>query len=251
MALAAAPSLARAANAEPIHVRVARGGERTWVLVHPFGASGRFWEARAAALAAEHGVTVVSPDLPSHGRSALRERFGYPEAAAALRQALAAWPAPELIVGASSGGLVGLSLAGDLTAPVAAIGVGDAFTPENLRALQRQARGEDPGSAQFVAAFLEQGEPQRAALARHAGDLAAFGGGPLVDEVTATKLAGRVLIVNGLQDGFFQPDSARRLAERIPRASLTLLNGAGHLEPLGAAWRDRTWAAIEAFRRSV
>jgi pimeloyl-ACP methyl ester carboxylesterase len=251
MAFAALPGLAHAAAPEAIHVRVAGAGPRTWLLIHPFGASGRFWEARAAALAAEHGVTVLSPDLPSHGRSALQARFGYPEAAVAVGQALRAWPEPELVVGASSGGLVGLHLAAGLAAAVVAVGVGDAFTPENLQALQRQARGEDAGSAQFMAAFLEQGEPQRAALARHAGDLAAFGGGPLVDEATADSLAGRTMILNGLQDSFFRPEAAQRLAERIPRASLTLLNGAGHLEPLGAPWRARTWAAIEVFRRSL
>src|SRR5262245_28789799 len=61
----------------PIHVRSFGDGERVWVLLHPFGASGRFWEVRAPLLAVEHGVQIVAPDLPSHGQSEIAARFDY------------------------------------------------------------------------------------------------------------------------------------------------------------------------------
>lgn len=229
-----------------VFVRSVGEGERVWVLLHPFGASGRFWDARAAALANEHGVTILCPDLPSHGRSVLVERFDYADAARAVEAAIARWPAPELIVGASSGGIVALLLASRGRAPVSAIGVGDAFSRENIDAMRRQAIAQ--ASDEFVTLFVEQGDAQHQAIARHYGDLAAFGSAPLLDADCVQALAERVLIINGGRDSFFRPDSAHRLAASIPGSMLLFEPDAEHLEPLGPRFRARTWATIAAFR---
>jgi pimeloyl-ACP methyl ester carboxylesterase len=237
--------------ARPLHVRRVGQGSRTWVFIHPFGASGRFWEARAAALAAEHGVTILSPDLPSHGRSAIVETFGYGAAAQALSAAIAGWPAPELIVGASSGGVVALLVGSNQRGAVAAIGVGDAFSADNIQTMTRQSAVLGAGNAEFVAAFLEQGDIQQRAIMRHFAHLARMGHAPLLGAATASALADRALIINGSRDSFFLPASAHRLAASIPGSLLMFEADAEHLEPLSARFRARTWNAIEAFRRAV
>ena len=247
---ACAPQRALAQPEDAIHVRSVGEGDATWVLLHPFSASGRFWEGRATALAAEHGVRILSPDLPSHGRSQIVDRFTYDHAADAIGAALAPHAARiSLFVGASSGGLVALKLAARLGKPVAGIGVGAAFSAANIALMQELARNP-PTDTTFVDAFLEQGEPQRAAIRRHNGDLAALGEAPLLTAAECQALARRTLIINGALDDFFLPDSAHTLANAIQGSVLSFVTGAGHLEPLAAAYRDYTWASIAAFLRT-
>ena len=38
------------AQGDPVHVRSVGSGTRTWVLLHPWSASGKLWETRAAAV---------------------------------------------------------------------------------------------------------------------------------------------------------------------------------------------------------
>jgi len=231
-----------------INVRSVGSGPTTWVLLHPFSASGRFWEARAAALATQHNVRILLPDLPSHGRSRIVQRFDYNAATDAIERALAVHrDSVALVVGASSGGIVGLKLASRLQRPVAAIGAGYSFTAENIAGMRELVRVPDPGTEQFVDAFLEQGEAQRAALHRHFGDLADFGTGPLFGADELAALASRTLIINGSRDDFFLPPAAHALADAIPRSTLTFATGAGHLEPLAPPYRDFTWASVAAF----
>jgi 3-oxoadipate enol-lactonase len=236
--------------ASDIYLRVMGEGRDCWVLLHPFGASGRFWERRAALLAREHGVRVYSPDLPSHGASRIVARFTYDDAARAVRVALRpVCPRPTLVVGASSGGIVAMKLGAATGAGVAAIGVGWSFSNANLAAMRTEATPSD-GARAFQEAFAEQGEAQAAALRRHFGDLAASGTGPLLSRGEARALRGRLLIVNGEADDFFLPDSARQLATAVPGSRLELLAEAGHLGPLGPPHADRLWALVgEAARR--
>lgn len=253
--LALAPLLAPAAAQQPadaaIHLRHGGDGAPIWVLLHPFSASGRFWEARAAALAAEHRVRVISPDLPSHGRSRIVERFDYDAATAAVESALAPWrDGIALVVGASSGGIVALKLAARLRCPVAAVGVGFSFSADNVAAMRASARELPPPAAQFATAFAEQGDAQRAAIQRHFGDLAALGDQPLIDARETAALARRTLLINGSADDFFTRASVQVLADAIPGAVLTLVGGAGHLEPLAAVHRDFTWASVATFART-
>lgn len=246
-ALVATPSLAYA-QPQAINVRSVGEGARAWVLVHPFGASGRFWEARAAALAAQHGVRVLSPDMPSHGASRIVQHFDYASTASALASALSEYAeAVDVIIGASSGGLAALKLGAQWRKPVAAIGVGYAFSAANIASMSAEARTLTAGSEQWVIAFLEQGAPQRAAIQRHYGDLARLGEGPLVTAAECAALAGNALIINGAADDFFSRESAHALADAIPRSLLTFITGAGHLEPLGGVHRDFTWGEIATF----
>lgn len=241
-------TFALAQAGEEIHVRSTGEGAATWVLLHPFAASGRFWEARAAALSAQHQVRVLAPDLPSHGGSRIVERFDYNAATAAIERALAPHRASiALVVGASSGGVIALKLASRLRTPVAAVGVGYAFSAENIASMRGFSQALPEATEQYVRAFLEQGEAQRAALQRHFGDLADFGQGPLFGADELAALGGRTLIINGASDDFFLPASAQALADRIPGSMLSFATGAGHLAPLGAPYRDFTWASIAAF----
>jgi pimeloyl-ACP methyl ester carboxylesterase len=240
--------LAAAQGGEDIHVRAVGDGASTWVLLHPFAASGRFFEARAAALCAQYHVSLLAPDLPSHGRSRIVERFDYNAATDAIERALAPHRASiALIVGASSGGVIALKLAARLRRPVAAVGVGYAFSAENIASMRGFSQALPEATDQYVHAFLEQGDGQGRALQRHFGDLAEFGQGPLFSADELAALADRTLIMNGASDDFFMPESAHALAGLIPRSTVSFATGAGHLAPLAPPYRDFTWATIGAF----
>jgi len=239
-----AAGTARAGN-PGIHVRSVGSGARTWVLLHPFSASGKLWDARAAALAEKHAITVLSPDLPSHGRSRIVDVWGYDAATRDMVAALAGRPAPEVVVGASSGGVVAMKLAAHYRSPVVGIGVGDAFSPANIETMRRFSTDPDAGKDAFAASFREQGEPQRLALNRHLGQLADGGTGPLLTASEREALAGRAVILNGAKDDFFSQAQAHALADGIQGSALTFLTGAGHLEPLTPPWRDVTWSTVE------
>jgi pimeloyl-ACP methyl ester carboxylesterase len=234
-----------------INVRAVGEGNQTWLLVHPFSGSGRFWEARAAALATEHRLRVLSPDLPSHGRSRIVERFDYDRAADAIAGALAPQRANiALIVGASSGATVAMKLAARWQKPVVAIGGWFAFSATNIENMRRQSRELPPSAAQFANQFLEQGPPQLAAFRRHFGDLADYGEAPLLRQAEIAALVRRTLLINGGADKFLSREGAHALADAIPGSVLSFVTGADHLEPLAAAHRDFTWAQIAAFART-
>ena len=245
LALVFGTTPASAQTGPATQVRATGEGTECWVLLHPFGASGRFWERRAPLLAREHGVRVYFPDLPSHGASRIMARFTYADAARAVREALRdVCPRPALIVGASSGGIVAMKLGAATGARVAAIGVGSSFSEANLAAMRTEAATPSEGALAFQRAFAEQGEAQAAALRRHFGDLAASGTGPFLTGREARALRGRLLIVNGEADDFFLPDSARQLTRAVPGSRLELIAGAGHLGPLGPPHADRLWALV-------
>jgi pimeloyl-ACP methyl ester carboxylesterase len=234
---------ARAQNAPAVHVRGIGEGADCWILLHPFGASGRFWERRAPLLAQAHNVRVYFPDLPSHGRSRLVARFDYDQAAEQVRRALRRdCPRAALIVGASSGGIVAMKLGARLRVPVAAVGVGWSFSPANVAALRGQAQEE--GANAYLATFAEQGEPQISRLRRHFADLAAFGTAPLFSRGEARGLAGRLLVLWGEADDFFGRSSVDALVAAVPGARLETFPGAGHLEPFAPANAERTWRQI-------
>ncbi len=249
--LAAATSAAAVAqppSAPAVHVRAVGEGARCWILLHPFGASGRFWERRAPLLASAHGVRIHFPDLPSHGRSRLAQRFDYDRAtdavAAATRRAC---PRPSLIVGASSGGIVAIKLAARLRAPVAAIGVGWSFSPANLDSMRRDSVQPSEGLSAWLTNFAEQGEGQIQRLRRHFADLAAIGTAPLFTRREARALDGRLLILWGEGDDFFRRESVDALVAAVPGARLETFGGAGHLDPFAPAHADRTWHLVTDF----
>ena len=242
------PLIGSISAADKIFLRSVGDGERAWLLLHPYSASGRFWEARAAALATQHKVRVLSPDLPSHGRSQIVDRFDYDLSCDAMAIALAPYRNDiAAVIGASSGGVVALKLAARWNKPVAAIGVGKSFSVSNLDAMRALSRSLPPGAEQFINAFLEQGAAQRSAMMRHYADLASLGSEPLLTESEAAALGGRTLIVNGSADAFFSRQSAEALADSIPASLLTFVTGADHLGPLAAPHRDLSWAQIASF----
>ena len=248
-----AASFASSAFAQPsaapdIHVRGTGEGARCWILLHPFGASGRFWERRAPLLASAHGVRIYSPDLPSHGRSGLAERFDYDRATRAVAAAThRECPRPGLIVGASSGGIVAIKLAARLRVPVAAIGVGWSFSAANVAAMRGDSAQPSPGLSAWLANFAEQGENQVARLRRHFDDLAGIGTGPLFTRRETRALDGRLLVLWGDADDFFRRESVDGLVAAVPGARLETFGGAGHLDPFAPAHADRTWRLIADF----
>jgi pimeloyl-ACP methyl ester carboxylesterase len=239
---------AQPAELPAIHVRSTGEGARCWILLHPFGASGRFWERRATALASAHNVRIYSPDLPSHGRSHLVERFDYDRATEAVAAATRRdCPRPALIVGASSGGIVAIKLAARRSARVAAIGVGWSFSEANVAAMRGNAAQPPQGLSAWLGSFAEQGEGQIARIARHFGDLAAIGTRPLFTRREARALDGRLLVLWGEADDFFGRESVNALVAGVSGARLETFSGAGHLEPLAPAHADRTWRLVGEF----
>ena len=250
LALLATLLAAAAAPAEPpaIEVRHVGTGADCWILLHPFGASGRFWERRAPLLAAEHHVRLYAPDLPSHGLSRIVPSFAYDEAAAAVGRALSRdCPRPRLVVGASSGGIVAMKLAARTRARVAAIGVGWSFSRANLAAMAADAAHPPADLVDWLTLFAQQGPPQIAALERHYADLAASGAGPFLTAREARALRGRMLVLHGDDDDFFLMDSVAALVAHVPGTALARFPGAGHLEPLAPANAPRAWRLIGGF----
>ena len=241
------------ARAQPpaIALREVGAGHDCWVLLHPFGASGRFFERRAPLLAEEHHVRIYSPDLPSHGRSALVAHFSYDAAATAVAAALARdCPHPRLIIGASSGGIVAMKLGARTGARVAAIGVGWSFTPANLASMTADSAPTAGDSVAWLTAFDEQGAPQLAALQRHYRDLAASGTGPFLSRREARALRSRLLVLQGDADDFFRPEAVAALVAHVPGTLLVRFRDAGHLEPLAPANALRAWRLIGRFAES-
>jgi pimeloyl-ACP methyl ester carboxylesterase len=248
LALLVAATAAGAQPAATIHVRSTGEGARCWILLHPFGASGRFWERRAALLASAHNVRIYSPDLPSHGRSGLAERFDYDHTTDAVAAATRRdCRRPALIVGASSGGIVAVKLAARLRVPVAAIGVGWSFSEANVAAMRASAAHPSEGLSSWLANFVEQGEGQIARIRHHFADLAAIGTGPLFTRRETWALDRRLLVLWGENDDFFGRESVDRLVAAVPGTRLETFPGAGHLEPFAPPHADRSWRLIGDF----
>jgi pimeloyl-ACP methyl ester carboxylesterase len=238
-----------AAQNEAVHMRMVGSGPKCWVLVHAFGASGDFWQKRAPELAARHHVRVYYPDLPSHGLSALTPRFDYTMATNALETALKPLcPRPAVVIGGSSGGIIGIRLAARMHAKrVIGISVGWSFNQADIDDLVKSGEQPSPEFLAYLKHFAVQGEPQVNLMLKHAKGLADMGMGPLLTDKEARALRGRLLVIHGDKDDFFFPPSMATLVRSIPGTQLYLFPGAGHLDPLRSPFADVTWQLIDRF----
>lgn len=219
------------------------------VLVHGWGSHGRIWSEIAHALSADFRVTV--PDLPGHGRSRdfAPEAFT-PETMAQQIQDLL--PGPAIWVGWSMGGLVVLAAAQQAAEAVSRLVLVNA-TPKyvqspdwphamppavleqfalNLeqdyagtieRFLTLQTAGDDRAVLRRLREIFRHGEPVTAALRA--------GLRLLMDQDRRAVLPGiatPALVVQGERDRLVPMDAARFLAQRLPRARLAPVPGAGH-----------------------
>jgi pimeloyl-ACP methyl ester carboxylesterase len=153
------------------------------------------------------------------------------------------------VIGASSGGIVGMKLAARSKAKVAVVGVGWSFTGDNVKSLIDQSKPSE-GQEKYFRAWAEQGDAQVAALYRSFGDLTRLGTRPLLKPAETRALAGRLLIINGREDPFFRPDNVRQLHRAIKGSTLYLLAGADHLGPLGPSFASQSWPLIGSFSAS-
>src|SRR5689334_7228676 len=211
------PMQSAAADQPQLHMRSAGSGKRCWVLVHPFGASGRFWEKRAPGLAERHRVRIYYPDLPSHGLSPMTTDFNYEMATDALQAALRdICPKPAVVIGGSSGGIIGMKLATRSHARAIGVGVGWSFNDADVKDLVDSGEHPSAGFRDYLVHFAEQGPAQVDLMLKFAKGLAAIGTGPLFNDKEARALRGRLLVIHGDADDFFFNPSTAKLVQMIP-----------------------------------
>jgi len=221
------------------------------VLVHGWGLHAGVWDELAATLAAR--FTVLSLDLPGHGRSRITPM---PARLDELTDALVAQlPGPAIWLGWSLGGLVALDAARrypervsklvltaatprfvqapDWSAAMAPGVFGDFaanlrtdYRGTLLRFLSLQAGGDGEGRAlikRLRSGLFAHGEPPPQALANGLAILEA------TDlRGTLAAIATPALVVHGQLDRLAPPAAGEYLAARLPYARFALLPGAGH-----------------------
>lgn len=221
------------------------------VLVHGWGLHAGIWSELAVTLAQR--FTVISFDLPGHGRSQATPMPG--QLGALTDIVVAQVRGPAIWLGWSFGGLVVLDIARRYPRQVTKL-VLTAATPrfvqapdwsaamapgvfsgfaENLhtdyrgtlmRFLSLQAGGDDAGRAlirRLRSELFVHGEPQSQALAN----------GLAILEATDLRaglaaISAPALVVHGQLDRLVPPAAGRYLAAQLPHVQLAVLDGAGH-----------------------
>jgi len=219
------------------------------VFIHGAGLDHSVW-ALLARWFANHGCTVLAPDLPGHGRSA-----GEPLATIA---AIADWTAalievsqagPARIIGHSMGSLVAIETAARHPHKVAALGlIGTAaampVTPDLLNAAKAGNHAAidmmciwghgfaaglggslAPGLWMLGGAerLLERARPD--VLFRDLCACNAYGDGL----ASAAKASAPAIVVLGERDLMTPAKAGRQLAAALPNARVVVLHGAGHM----------------------
>jgi pimeloyl-ACP methyl ester carboxylesterase len=208
------------------------------VFLHGAGANHTIWLGQMKAL--KHHAWVVVPDLPSHGRSAAIPGLTIDEYATALAPFLEALaPGKVVLAGHSMGGAIALVMAlarPDLLCGLVLVGTGARLrvSPEILEGL-RTSPAETQGLV-ARAQFTERADP--AMILRTIRDLAgtpsertltdfrACDAYDLRERVAAIDLP--ALILCGSEDRMTPVKSSAFLAEKMPRAKLTIVDGVGH-----------------------
>ena len=222
------------------------------LLLHGFTQTRQSWRRTVAALDGRYTRTVA-PDLPGHGQ--LTERR--PASLAATLAYLAALiDEPHVLGGYSMGGRVALHAAlarPGLVQRLVLVGASPGLATEAERAERRaadealadriEAIGVEAFAAEWAALPLWEGQPERVRAAsgadrlrNSAGGLAAalrgLGTGALPslwDRLGELEMP--VTLVTGERDAKFRA-IAERMAERLPRADLVAIPGAGHAPQL-------------------
>ncbi|MDQ3980575.1 MAG: alpha/beta fold hydrolase [Actinomycetota bacterium] len=224
-------------------------GRSRVTLVHGFTQTLASWDEVAAWLD-KAGVEVVQVDLPGHGGSA-GLRLGFGETALALGGA----GGRGCYAGYSMGGRLCLRLAlerPDLVSSLVLIGASPGLADAADRAARRDADGRladdvlEAGTADFLERWLAQPllqmtqPPESDLIARRTNPpeglsyaLRELGTGrqePLWDRLG--ELAMPVLLVVGEHDGKFRAIAERMAGAIGERATLAVVEGAGHAVPL-------------------
>ena len=219
------------------------------VFIHGAGLDHSVW-ALPARWFANHGCTVLAPDLPGHGRSAgepLATIAAVADWTAALIEASQAGPAR--IIGHSMGSLVAIETAARHPQKVAALGlIGTAaampVTPDLLNAAKAGNHAAidmmciwghgfaaglggslAPGLWMLGGAerLLERARPD--VLFRDLCACNAYGDGL----ASAAKASAPAIVVLGERDLMTPAKAGRQLAAALPNARVVVLHGAGHM----------------------
>jgi magnesium chelatase accessory protein len=252
------------------HVHVAGRGPAV-LLLHGTGAASFSWRDVLPALAGE--ATVIVPDLPGHGFTSATGGLSIAGMARALDALLTALDVtPTVIAGHSAGVAVALRYALDhADAPRAIVGFGAALVapPE----VYRQALGPIVGPL-VLSPFAAQAASRVAQLPGVARAVLRATGSPITAEQErlyttffrspshcaaafemmanwdvgtlmreATRLTLPITLLHGANDGFIKPEALRVAAAALPSATVTIVDGAGHL-----LHEQRPAVAVEAIR---
>jgi 2-succinyl-6-hydroxy-2,4-cyclohexadiene-1-carboxylate synthase len=218
------------------------------LLLHGFGGTHRAYDAVIAALPAER-YRPLAPDLPGHGASGHRRPVDF---ATCLADLVALAPARFVLCGYSLGGRVALHLAlaqPDRVARLVLVSTTAGIEDPAARALRRRDdealadRIEREPVAAFVrrwrdqALFAAEPDAVRAAASADqlrntttglAAALRGLGTGtmePVWDRLDELRMPATVLV--GERDEKFV-SLGRRLAERLPAATIEIVPGVGH-----------------------
>jgi 2-succinyl-6-hydroxy-2,4-cyclohexadiene-1-carboxylate synthase len=228
---------------------------RSLVLLHGFAQTGASWHPVALALPTRY--RAIMPDLPGSGALAERRPVSW-AAVTAYVDALAP-SAPYALAGYSMGGRVALHLAvrrPQRIRALALIGATPGIEDAEQRAARRasdeelaasiEASGVEPFAEAWEAQPLFAGRPAHVAAAARAQRLAQSPAGlaatlrglgtgtmepPLWDRLATLPI--QVALVVGERDDKFRA-IAERMAAAIPRASLHVIEDAGHAAHLEA-----------------
>ncbi|WP_431031803.1 4-carboxymuconolactone decarboxylase [Streptomyces sp. P6-2-1] len=207
------------------------------------------WDAQTPALARGHHV--IRYDLPGHGASPAEAdppRTVAALAARVLALADALGATRFAYAGVSLGGAIGAHLAAHHPARVTSLALvcssADFGTPEPWHARAARVRSEGVGwlAENAPARWFTPGhtptDATRALLAdQRAADPEAYAAcceaiaAYHLDDKALARITAPTLVLAGRQDTATPPAHARHLADRVPHATLTEIDGAAHLAP--------------------
>ena len=216
------------------------------VLLHGFTQTRQSWRRTVQAL--EGRYRAIVPDLPGHGQSSERPA-GFAAATAYIRAL-----EPDILVGYSMGGRLALHAAFTLRPQrLVLVGASPGLADDDERAARKRADdaladrieqiGIEAFATEWAAQPLFEGQPERVRAAAYAdrlrntpqglaAALRGLGTGvmePLWDRLPELDLP--VTLIAGERDEKFR-SIAERMRERLPRAELTVVPGAGHAAQL-------------------